>query len=106
MSHKLLKAYQILAIAVEVIGMTEFPEKVLKKAFMRANARCQCERDNHDHGTFTCFKQIIWEHRGNSEVRSGWEASFYVSPKKNGKPTVENCEILCWDCYSKTVKSQ
>jgi hypothetical protein len=19
-----------------------------------------------------------------------------------GKPTVENCEILCWDCYTKT----
>jgi len=41
--------------------MSQFPEEVVKKAFLRANSRCQCERDDHDHGTFTCFKQIIWE---------------------------------------------
>lgn len=94
-----------MAYAVEEIKMVEFPEDVVKKAFMRANMRCQCERDTHDHGTFTCFKQIIWEHRGNANERSGWEAVFYVSPEKGGKPTVENCEILCWDCYTK-MKSQ
>jgi hypothetical protein len=93
-----------MAYAVEEIKM-EFPEDVLKKAFMRANMRCQCERDTHDHGTFTCFKQIIWEHKGNANERSGWGAVCYVSPENGGKPTIENCEILCWDCYNK-VKSQ
>jgi hypothetical protein len=29
-----------------------------------------------------------------------------VSPEEGGKPTVENCEVLCWDCYTKTVQSQ
>jgi hypothetical protein len=82
--------------------VSEFPEDVLKQAFRRANARCQCERGDHGHGTFTCFKQIIWEHRGNKTERSGWEARFFVSPEDGGKPTVENCEILCWDCYTKT----
>ena len=86
--------------------MAEFPEDVLKKAFLRANARCQCERDNHDHGAFTCFKQIIWENKGNSAVRSGWEAAYYVAPEKGGKPTLENCEILCMDCYTKTLEKQ
>ena len=83
--------------------MSEFSEEVLKKAFLRANARCQCEREGHSHGNFTCYGQILWENRGNTTERSGWEANFYVSPEKGGKPTVENCEILCWACYSKTV---
>jgi len=83
--------------------MSQFPEDVVKQAFSRANMRCQCEREVHGHGSFTCFKQIIWEHRGNKTERSGWDANCFVSPKKGGKLTVENCEILCWDCYTKTV---
>ena len=86
--------------------MSEFPEEVVKQAFTRANARCQCEREDHGHGSFTCFRQIIWENRGNRTERSGWEARFFVSPEEGGKPTVENCEILCYDCYSKTVEGQ
>ena len=81
--------------------MSEFSEEVLKQAFLRANARCQCEREGH--GSFTCFRQILWENRGNKSERSGWEARFFVSPEEGGKPIVENCEILCWECYSKTV---
>ncbi|MBN1784852.1 MAG: hypothetical protein JW815_03870 [Candidatus Bathyarchaeota archaeon] len=83
--------------------MSEFSEEVLKQAFLRANARCQCEREGHGHGSFTCFRQILWENRGNKNERSGWEARFFVSPEEGGKPTVENCEILCWECDSKTV---
>ena len=86
--------------------MSEFPEEIVKEAFKRANSRCQCERENHGHGSFTCYRQILWTHRGNRTERSGWEAHYFVSPEKGGKPSVENCEILCWDCYSKTVQSQ
>jgi len=87
-------------------AISTFPEEVSKKAFSRANCRCQCERDKHDHGTFTCFKQIILEHRGNKTERSGWEAHYFLNPQKGGKLSVENCEILCWSCYSKTVPGQ
>lgn len=83
--------------------MSEFSEEVLKQAFLRANARCQCEREGHGHGSFTCFRQILWENRANKSERSGWEAGFFVSSEEGGKPIVENCEILCWECYSKTV---
>jgi hypothetical protein len=86
--------------------MSQFPEEVLKKAFARANARCQCEREGHAHSTFTCFKQIEWKNRGVKTERSGWEARYMVSPEEGGKPTVENCEILCWDCYTRTTQSQ
>jgi len=86
--------------------MGQFPEEVVKQAFSRANARCQCEREGHAHSTFTCFKQIEWKNRGNGKERSGWEAHYIVSPKEGGKPTVENCEILCWDCYTKTLQTQ
>ena len=83
--------------------MNQFPEEVVKKAFLRANCRCQCERCDHHHGTFTCFKQILWEKRGNKNKRSGWESYYVVSPENGGKLTIENCEILCWSCYSKTI---
>ena len=86
--------------------MSQFPEEVVKKAFLRANMRCQCERENHDHGSFTCYKQILWEHRKNTTERSGWEAAYFVEPEKGGKITLENCEILCWNCYSTRVQSQ
>lgn len=86
--------------------MSQFPKEVVKKAFSRANFRCQCEKKTHDHGTFTCFKQIKLEHRRNKTERSGWEANYIISPEKGGKFTVENCEILCWGCYIKTLQDQ
>ena len=86
--------------------MQEFQEEILKKAFFRANMRCQCEKDNHDHGNFTCFKQIIWENRGNKTERSGWEVNYLISPEKGEKLTIENYEILCWRCYNQTIHSQ
>ena len=86
--------------------MGQFPEEVVKQAFARANARCQCEREGHAHSTFTCFKQIEWKNRENGTERNGWEAQYIVSPEEGGKPTVENCEMLCWDCYTKTWQTQ
>ena len=86
--------------------MSQFPEEVVKKAFLRANARCQCEREDDGHGSCTCFKQIEYKNRGNETERSGWQANYLVSPESGGKPTVENCEILCWDCYTKTTQTQ
>jgi hypothetical protein len=81
--------------------MGQFSEEVVKKAFARANARCQCEREGHAHSSFTCFKQIKWKNKGST-----WEAHYMVSPEEGGKSTVENCEILCWDCYTKTLQTQ
>jgi hypothetical protein len=78
----------------------------LKKAFARANTRCQCEKEGHAHSTFTYFKKIEWKNRGVKKERSGWEAHYLVSPEEGGKPTLENCEILCWDCYTKTLQRQ
>jgi hypothetical protein len=85
--------------------MQEFSDEILKKAFLRANMRCQCEKDNHDHGNFTCFKQLIWENRGN-KTESSWEVNYLISPEKEGKFTIENFEILCWKCYNKNINSQ
>jgi hypothetical protein len=82
------------------------PEEVVKQAFAKANARCQCEREGYAHSTFACFKQIEWKNGGNGMERSEWEAHYIVSPEEGGKPTVKNCEILCWDCYTKTLQSQ
>lgn len=86
--------------------MAEFPEEVVKKAFAAADFRCECLLVEHGH-TYNsmCMRVLDWKKRGQSGEK-GWEAHFIVSPEEGGKPAQENCEILCWDCYNKTIKTK
>ena len=84
--------------------MVEFPEEVVKKAFGAADFRCECLLIEHGHGyNSMCMRVLDWNKRGQSGLK-GWEAHFIKSPESGGKPTQENCEILCWDCYVKKNK--
>lgn len=84
--------------------MAEFPEEVVKKAFGAADGRCECLTVEHGHiYNSQCMRVLDWEKRGQPGIK-GWEANWLVSPENGGKPTQENCEILCWDCFSKKNK--
>jgi len=85
--------------------MAEFPEEVVTKAFGAADFRCECVTVEHGHNWGMCMRVLDWKERGKAGEK-GWEARFIVSPEEGGKPTQENCEILCWDCYCKTVKNK
>jgi hypothetical protein len=74
-----------------------FPENVVQQAWQRAGGKCECRRTTHGH-TGRCNKQLAWENRGR-EGRGKWEAHHRV---RGGDDTLSNCEILCWDCHSKT----
>jgi hypothetical protein len=77
--------------------MVEFPEEVVKKAFGAADGRCECLMVEHGHKyNSMCMRAADGE--------KGWEANWIVKPEDGGKPTQENCEILCWDCYVKKNK--
>ena len=81
--------------------MVEFPEEVVKQAFGAADYRCECLKLEHGHKyNSLCMHQVDWNKRGQPDEK-GWQADFIVPPEKGGKPVIENCEILCWDCYTK-----
>ncbi len=75
----------------------EFSEKVLREAFSRSGARCECRRASHPHGDQRCPKTLAWASRGKE--REGWEAHPITG---GGSDTAGNCEILCLSCLRAT----
>lgn len=75
-----------------------FPESVVRQAWQRAGGRCQCQRVTHGHSR-RCNKQPVWKNRGR-EGRGKWEAHHRVRGRGD---ILSNCEMLCWDCHSKTL---
>lgn len=76
-----------------------FPAEVVEAAWKRAGGRCECRRKSHGHRYVRCNKQLVWNNRGR-EGRGAWEAHHLV---KGRGDTLSNCEILCWDCHSRTI---
>jgi len=76
-----------------------FSDDVVRRAWNNAGGRCQCRRKNHNHLYVRCNKQLVWANRGRSG-RGAWEAHHRVSTRGDG---LSNCEILCWDCHSRTL---
>ena len=77
-----------------------FPESVVKEAWQRAGGKCECKRTTHDHAV-RCNKQLVLGNRGR-EGNGCWEAHHIVAIETGGSNTLSNCEILCFDCHSKT----
>jgi len=75
-----------------------FPESVVRQAWQKAGGKCECRRVTHGHSG-RCNKQLVWKNRGR-EGRGKWEAHHRVRSRGD---TLSNCEILCWDCHSKTL---
>jgi hypothetical protein len=76
----------------------DFPEDVVKDAWELVEGKCECGRSVHQHPEGTCNKKLLWEKRNNIGW-GAWEAHPIdgISAHNN----LSNCEILCWDCYSK-----
>jgi len=83
--------------------MGEFPEDVVKRAWTRAGGCCECRRATHRHPYVRCGKELVWENRGRETGRGAWETHHIVSQEAGGESTYSNCEILCWDCHSRTL---
>lgn len=79
-----------------------FPDSVVEAAWKRADGCCECRRRTHNHPYVRCYKELVWENRGREE-RGKWEAHHRTSVDAGGDDTLSNCEILCWDCHSRTL---
>ena len=72
-----------------------FTESIVKQAWERAGGQCECRRRTHSHFYIPCGKQLRWEVRGKAS-QGGWESH---QTRIGGGDTLENCEILCWQCH-------
>jgi 5-methylcytosine-specific restriction endonuclease McrA len=94
-----LKYAENAALNRTVLGT--FPEDVVRQAWSRSRGYCECTRTSHGHRV-PCGKPLVWENRGRQGT-GAWEAHHRVSQDAGGPETVDNCEILCWDCHSRTL---
>jgi 5-methylcytosine-specific restriction endonuclease McrA len=79
-----------------------FSEEVVKKAWDRAAGRCECKRTTHGH-VGRCNTPLSWKNRGRDTDWGSWETHHRVSVQSGGTDDLSNCEILCWNCHSKTL---
>ena len=68
----------------------DFTEEVIKKAWERANKRCE-----------NCGKQLAWDNHEEGQW-GAWEAHHITSKSEGGSGELSNCRILCLDCHKNT----
>lgn len=73
----------------------ELTEADIREAWLRAEACCECDRQNHGH-LGRCDQFLLWTERGASQ-KGGWEPRLLQDPRR---PV---CEILCAACYAKSM---
>ena len=76
-----------------------FPDNVIEAAWKRSGGRCECRRKSHNHSYGRCNKTLSFNNRG----RTGWGCWEAHHINSNGGDVLSNCEILCWDCHSRTL---
>ncbi len=75
------------------------PDDVLKQAWDRAGAQCECEKRTHSHFYVPCAKPLIWENRGKRGW-GGWNV-LYIDETKGDSSA--NLRILCTTCYEAEI---
>jgi hypothetical protein len=71
------------------------PEEMVREAWLRAEALCECRKESHGHPG-RCNQFLIWAERGETG-RGAWEA------RQRDDPRQPRCEILCAACYAKAT---
>jgi hypothetical protein len=71
-----------------------FSEQTLREAWRLARGRCECQRGDHGH-TDRCNRPLVWGRLGYLG-EGGWQARAWDEEAD----AVENCEVLCIDCYA------
>ncbi len=79
-----------------------FSDETVKQAWERAGGKCECQRTTHGH-VGRCNKTLSWDSRGRESDWGAWEAHHRVSIQSGGSDALSNCEILCWNCHSRTL---
>ena len=78
-------------------------DETVENAWMRARMRCECEHRGQ-RASGRCDRELVWEHRGRVDCDGAWEARRDGGEKATGWEAVNQCAILCWDCYRSTCE--
>ncbi len=70
-------------------------EELIREAWLRAEALCECQKQKHGHPS-RCGQFLIWEDRGGTGP-GAWEVRNLDDPRRPA------CEILCAACYAKAA---
>ncbi len=71
-----------------------FSEDTKRRAFERANGRCEI-----------CGKQLVFGNRGRNGGRGSWEAHHKRPRSEGGSDTIKNCMVLCYQCHQQPQKA-
>jgi len=98
-----LKGYRaIISIRGGQVG--SFSDEVVRKAWRRSKARCECRRSDHRWHVGHCIQSLIWLDAGK-DTAGGWNVHHITPQEKGGEDTVENCEVLCAACHRAVASS-
>lgn len=69
-------------------------------------ACCECGRSDHDahDDEIRCDKELKWQNRGRDRL-DWWEANHRIRVEDGGDASLENCEIVCWECHRQIQES-
>jgi hypothetical protein len=73
-----------------------FSNMIVQQAWTRASGRCECASGSHQHAG-RCNRPLIWERRTGESKPGAWVAE---SKSRRFRPSADDCEIVCWNCYS------
>ena len=75
-----------------------FSYSTVKLAFGRCGGRCECIDPTHRHKD-RCSQVLNWNNPGRVGF-GAWE-THHIDPR--GDNMIDNCQILCWNCYKQTL---
>jgi hypothetical protein len=81
-----------------------FTEDIVRDAWDRAGGRCECARGEHSHNS-RCGKRLAWENRGQEYNWGAWQAHHVIGIARGGEDTLDNCEVLCWECLGNLINT-
>ena len=71
------------------------PDPLLREAWRRSEALCECRKTSHGHPA-RCGQFLLWAERGGTG-KGAWDARQLNDPRRPG------CEILCAACYTQAT---
>ena len=77
-----------------------FSNITVETCFNNAGGKCECTRSSPNHPWVKCGTRLVWENR-NRSGKGAWETHHKDGNTDNDY--LSNCEILCWDCHSRTL---
>ena len=77
-----------------------FTKNTVLQAWERADGRCECMRNGHNHQGF-CDSNLIFEEQGK-QTSTGWQV-FHIGATFDD--SLYNCEIICWECQKYIFQS-